>query len=200
MNRPWRIDRPNVVPLPPWLFAPLLPRSYSVVVIDPPWDFTTYSQLRQHKAASAHYDVMTTEEIMALPVRRLCQDDCLVLVWATAPMLTHALACMSAWRIVYKSNMVWRKVTASGKVRMGLGFWARTMHEQILIGTVGKPSKIKTMPSVFDGIAREHSRKPDEFYRIVETHAAGHRRADIFARETRTGWDAFGDEAGKYDV
>jgi N6-adenosine-specific RNA methylase IME4 len=183
----------------PWFFAPLLPRSYSVVLIDPPWNYKTWSETRQTKAAAEQYDIMTTAQIMALPVRRLCQDDSLVLVCATAPMLPHALACMESWRVAYKSNLVWRKVTATGKVRRGLGFWARTMHEQILIGTVGKPRKLSAFPSLFDGIAREHSRKPDELYALIEKHAYGRRRADVFSRETRAGWDAFGNEAGKYD-
>lgn len=183
----------------PWFFAPLLPRSYSVVLIDPPWHWQSWSDTNQVKATSEQYDVMSLEQIMALPVRRLCQDDCLVLVCATAPMLPHALACMESWHVAYKSNLVWRKVTMRGKVRMGLGFWARTMHEQVLIGTVGKPRKVSTFPSLFDGIAREHSRKPDELYALIERHAYGRRRADVFSRETRTGWDAFGNEAGKYD-
>lgn len=193
--RPFQIVRPRPAA---WPFAPLMPRAYSVIVIDPPWHWESWSDVRQDKATSKQYDVMSTDDIKALPVRLLCDDDCLVLVWATAPMLPQAMACMAAWRVAYKSNMVWRKVTATGKPRMGLGFWARTMHEQVLIGTVGKPRKIKTFPSIFDGIAREHSRKPDEFYALVDQCAAG-RRADVFSRENRPGWECFGDEAGKYD-
>jgi MT-A70 len=91
----------------------------------------------------------------------------------------------------------WRKVTRNGKVRMGCGFWARTMHEPVLLGTVGKPPKF-TLPSCFDGIAREHSRKPDEFYRMITERTPDLRRADLFAREKREGWDAWGDEFEKF--
>jgi len=150
------------------------------MAIDPPWRYRTWSETNQDKAASKHYNLMLTEDIAALPVRRLCQDDALVLVWATAPMLPHALSCMAAWGVAYQSNMVWRKVTVNGKVRMGLGFWARTMHEQVLIGTVGKPRKIKAFPSIFDGVAREHSRKPDEFYALVNKQAPKTPKADVF--------------------
>jgi N6-adenosine-specific RNA methylase IME4 len=188
-----------IVPLPPFFFAPLLPRSFSIVVIDPPWQYETYSDLGQDKSAQAQYDVMTLDEIKALNVRRLCQDDAVVFCCATAPMLPHALACLEAWHVKYKSNLVWRKVTKSGKIRMGCGFWARTMHEHILIGTVGKPKKI-TFPSMFDGVARQHSRKPEEMYRLIEALTPGRRRADIFSRESRPGWYAFGNETGKYDA
>lgn len=198
-HRPWRVLRSPGV-LVPWFFEGLSPRSYSIVCIDPPWRFRTWSETNQDKAASKHYDLMLTEDIAKLPVRRLCQDDALVLVWATAPMLTHALACMAAWGVTYRSNIVWRKVTVNGKIRMGLGFWARSMHEQVLIGTVGKPRQIKALPSIFDGIAREHSRKPDEFYALVDRHIPHGRRADVFSRESRAGWDAFGNEAQKYDA
>ncbi|WP_334493696.1 MT-A70 family methyltransferase [Bradyrhizobium sp. AZCC 1614] len=113
-------------------------------------------------------------------------------------MLPDALACLEAWRVRYKSNIVWRKVTRRGKLRMGCGFWTRPMHEQVLIGTIGKPPLI-TFPSIFDGIARQHSRKPDELYQMIADRTPGWRRADIFSRETRHGWHAWGSEAGKYD-
>jgi N6-adenosine-specific RNA methylase IME4 len=71
------------------------------------------------------------------------------------------------------------------------------MHEPVLLGTAGKPPKF-TMPSCFDGIAREHSRKPDEFYRMITDRTSDLRRADVFAREKREGWDTWGDEVEKF--
>jgi N6-adenosine-specific RNA methylase IME4 len=105
---------------------------------------------------------------------------------------------MSAWGFTYKSQMVWRKTTQAGKVRMGTGYWARSMHEPVLIGSIGKPPKFSAFPSLFDGIAREHSRKPEEFYGLVQKHTSGLRRADVFSRQNREGWDSFGDETGKF--
>jgi N6-adenosine-specific RNA methylase IME4 len=73
------------------------------------------------------------------------------------------------------------------------------MHEPVLFGTVGKPRKFTpALPSCFDGIAREHSRKPEEFYRMITDRTPGLRRADLFAREKREGWDAWGDEVEKF--
>ena len=182
-----------------WPFHPLVPLSYEVLSIDPPWRFRTWSETNQQKSASRHYDLMRIEEIKALPVRDLAQGDCLLLLWCTAPMLPEALDCMSAWGFKYKSNMIWRKVTINGKSKMGTGYWARSMHEQVLIGAIGKPRKFSAFPSLFDGIAREHSRKPEEYYQLVEKHTTGVRRADVFSRESRPGWDSFGNEAGKFD-
>lgn len=182
-----------------WPFAPLIPMSYDVLSIDPPWRFRTWSETNQAKSASRHYDLMMIEDIKALPVGQLAQGDCLLLLWATAPMLPQAFDCMKAWGFTYKSNMVWRKVTESGKSRMGTGYWARSMHEQVLIGSLGKPRKFSAFPSIFDGVAREHSRKPEQYYRLVEKHTSGLRRADVFSRESRPDWAAFGSEVGKFD-
>ena len=168
-------------------------------MIDPPWPFKTWSQAGEGKSPSAHYRVMMLAEIMALSVRGLLKDNAVVLLWATGAMLAQAIAVMQAWGITYKTELAWRKVTRTGKVRMGCGFWARTMHEPILLGTVGKPGKF-TMPSCFDGIAREHSRKPDEFYHMITDRTPGLRRADLFAREKREGWDGWGDEVGKFST
>jgi N6-adenosine-specific RNA methylase IME4 len=179
-------------------FHPLAAHSYDVVVVDPPWHFKTWSPAGQtNKSASKQYRVMTLADIKALPVRQLLKDDAVALLWATGAMLTQAVAVMQAWGIIFKTEIAWRKVTRNGKVRMGCGFWARTMHEPILLGTVGKPAKF-TLPSCFDGIAREHSRKPDEFYQMITERTPDLRRADLFAREERKGWDCWGDEVGKF--
>ena len=180
-------------------FDPLAAYSYDLVVIDPPWPFATWSPAGQGKSASKHYRIMTLADIMALPVRQLLKDNAVILLWTTGAMLAQAVAVMEAWGITFKTELAWRKVRRNGKVRMGCGFWARTMHEPILLGTVGKPRKFTlALPSSFDGIAREHSRKPDQFYQMITDRTPGLRRADLFAREKREGWDAWGDEVEKF--
>lgn len=182
-----------------WPFGTLAPLSYDVIVCDPPWPFDLYSNKGNHKSAAAQYGVMSLPEIAALPVGMLAQRDCLLFLWATAPQLLAASEIMRQWGFPYRTNLVWRKTTARGRVRMGTGYWARTMHEQVLLGVLGKPRKLSAFPSLFDGIAREHSRKPDEFYRLVTKHTLGLRRADLFSRESRPGFEPWGNEAGKFD-
>lgn len=182
------------------VFNQLTPLSFDVIVADPPWSFQTWSDNGQEKGAASQYDVMSTDDIKGLPVGDLAQRDAVLLLWATSPMLPVAIDVMRAWGFKYKSEMIWRKVTPAGKVRMGTGYWCRSMHEPILIGTIGKPSKVRAFPSIFDGIAREHSRKPDEFFDIVERHTAGMRRLELFSRQSRLGWETWGNERTKFDV
>ena len=180
-------------------FAELSPLSFDLIVADPPWRFRTWGEHNQTKSASRHYDLMTTDDIKELPVGGLAQRDCLLMLWATGAMLPQALDVMEAWGFKYKSLMAWRKMTPNGKVRMGTGYWTRSMHEPILIGTLGTPTKVSGFPSIFDGIAREHSRKPDEFFDLVEKHTTGLRRLELFSRESRPNWTAWGNEVGKMD-
>lgn len=181
-----------------WPFDPLPPLSFDVICADPPWRFRTWSETNQAKSASRHYDLMTTEDIMALPVGRLAQRDCILLLWTTGAMQPQAFEVMKAWGFTYKSQMIWRKTTPSGKVRMGTGYWARSMHEPVLIGCMGKPGKFSAFPSIFDGIAREHSRKPEELFRLVDKHCVGMRKAELFSRQRREGWDSWGNETEKF--
>lgn len=181
------------------VFDNLTPLSFDVIVADPPWRFETWSDNGQRKGAAHQYDVMSLDDIKSLPVCNLAQRDAVLLLWATAPMLPDAIEVMRAWGFNYKSEMVWRKITLNHKVRMGTGYWCRSMHESILIGTIGKPSKVRAFPSIFDGVAREHSRKPDEFFDIVDRHTAGLRRLELFSRQSRPGWETWGHERTKFD-
>ncbi|BAQ18335.1 MT-A70 family methyltransferase [Methyloceanibacter caenitepidi] len=172
---------------------------YELIVADPPWDFENYSEAGTGKGADPHYSVMSLAEIKALPVGDLARGDCLLLLWATGCMLPLALQVMESWGFTYKSEIVWRKTTVNGKVRIGTGYRVRTMHEPVLVGTMGNPHH-KPFPSLIDGLAREHSRKPDEFYEAIDRccPSLGF-RADLFARTRRPGFDSWGDEVGKFD-
>ena len=184
-----------------WLFDPLPPLSYDVIVADPPWDFTNYSDAGTGKGADPHYNVMSLADIATLPVGQLARGDCLLLLWtcgwAIAEGQAHTVA--RSWNFRPVSEVVWIKRTINQKHRVGTGYRVRTMHEPILVCTIGRP-KHKALPSVFDGLAREHSRKPDELYEIVRGRTEGMRRADLFSRETRVGFDGWGNEHGKFDA
>lgn len=184
----------------PWPFGDLNPLTYEVIVCDPPWDFANYSDKGTLKGADPHYDVMPLAQILALPVGMLARGDAMLLLWGTAPMLPQQIEVMRCWGFAYKTHLIWRKTTARGKVRVGTGYVARSMHEIVLVGTIGQPRLIGAFPSLFDGIAREHSRKPDEFYELVGMRTVGARRADLFSRQRRSGFDAWGREADKFEA
>lgn len=184
-----------------WPFGDLRPLAYDVFSADPPWQFRTWSDKGQEKSAEKHYRTMTIEEIKALPVGVLARGDAVLLLWTTgwAMATGQAQAVATAWGFVPVTELVWRKTTVNRKVRVGPGYRARTMHEPVLLCVMGNP-RHKAFPSLFDGLAREHSRKPEEFYAMVERHtpmATG--RLDLFSRQQRPGWDQWGDETGKFE-
>lgn len=178
-----------------WFFEPLNPFGYDVVVVDPPTTFDLYSDKGSEKSAGAHYDLMSWDELERLPVGHLARANAVLLLWACAPTLPKSLRLMEAWGARYKTELVWRKVTRSGKPRMGTGYRARTMHESVLVGVFGDERQIHdAFPSVFDGVARAHSQKPIEFYKMVQFKTAGMDRCDLFARERHSGFDGWGNE------
>ncbi len=185
-------------PAPPWPFDQPFRRDFNLCVVDPPWVFQHRSPKGWGKSAEGQYKTMPTAAIAALPIGDMAAADCLLLLWITAPRLPDGLLCLESWGFTYKSNMIWRKVSKNGKPLMGTGHRVRTMHEQVLVGTIGNP-KHKPFPSVFDGLRREHSRKPDRLFSLVEEKCPGlKRRADVFARSLRPGWVCYGDELEKF--
>jgi N6-adenosine-specific RNA methylase IME4 len=173
---------------------------YDTIVIDPPWDFVNYSAKGTIKGADPHYQVQSLEWIKALPIGQLARTPAICLLWATAPMLPEALACLKLWGFEYKSKIEWRKMTPNGKVRVGTGYRVRTMSEPILLGAMGEQTHA-AFPSIFDGIAKEHSRKPDEFFEMVrECTPEAYARVDLFSRESRPGFVGWGNERGKFDA
>lgn len=166
----------------------------------PPWDFALYSEAGEGKSAKAHYATMSLDAIGALRVGDLARGDCLLLLWCcewVPPIERQRL--LDAWGFTCKTALMWRRMTPAGMVRMGPGYRARTMHEPVLVATMGNP-RHQAFPSCFDGVAREHSRKREEFYALVDARFSGAVKADLFSRQTRPEWDGWGNEAGKFSA
>lgn len=181
-----------------WPFADLSMFGYDVIVADPPWDFELYSEKGNTKSASRHYGTLPLAKLMDFPVGQLAQRDCLLLLWCCEWMPpSQREALLGAWGFTYKTTIIWQKLTVNGRQKMGPGYRARTMHEPCIVATLGNP-KHKPLLSLFGGEAREHSRKPEEFYRMVEQATPRAARADLFARTQRPGWEAWGNEVGKF--
>ena len=181
-----------------WPFNPLEIGEYDLVMIDPPWTFSLYSKKGEEKSAQAQYKCMSMDAIRALPVAGLGKPDALFLLWATAPLLDQCIDTGKAWGLTYKSMTNWRKITKHGKVGFGTGFVFRCASEPLLAFTRGNPKTTRSTRTVFDGRVREHSRKPEEAYEMAEKLMPGARRADVFSRQKRPGWENFGDEADKF--
>jgi N6-adenosine-specific RNA methylase IME4 len=184
-----------------WPFDPLSPFCADLVAIDPPSDYENYSKKGESKGPRGQYECMSDEEIAGLPVGDLMGANSWLFLWGTAPKLPTNIQWMQRWGVEYCTFVVWRKVFKSGKPAMGCGYVARTMAEIVLIGKVGRPKRRKPIEGLFDGVRREHSRKPEEFYQRVDAFAPTHyRKADIFSRQSRPGWITWGKEATKFDA
>ena len=171
-------------------------RTFPVIYADPPWKFKAYSDVTgMDRAADNHYPTMDLEAIKALPVP--AGADAALLLWATAPMLVEALEVMAAWGFTYKSQIVWTKD------RIGTGYWARNMHEILLIGTKGSipaPPPGARPHSAVQAQVGAHSRKPDVFYDIIEAMFPGLPKLELFARRQREGWHSHGQEVAAMEV
>lgn len=184
-----------------WPLAPLEPGAYSLICADPPWRFSVYSRKTGlKKSADTHYDTMTLDELKALPVAGLAAKDCLLWLWCTSPMLKIGLDVMDAWGFRYTTQGQWTKRTKHGKLAFGTGFCLRSASEPFVIGKRGNPKTTRVVRNLIEGPLREHSRKPDEAYREAERLMPNARRADLFAREARNGWESWGFEKDKFST
>lgn len=185
--------------MPQWCFGSLQPYSYRFLMADCPWRFELYSEKGEAKSAQSHYATMTTQDICALPVSDLAASDAVLFLWATWPMLDDARKVMAAWRFRYVSGGVWLKTTKNGKDGFGTGYRLRSACEPWLLGIVGEPETSRSHRNLIRGRAREHSRKPEEAYAWAESYLPDARRAELFSRTHREGWEAWGNEAGKFN-
>ena len=180
-------------------------RKFATVLADPPWRF----QNRTGKMAPEHrrlsrYGTMTLDEIMALPVAEAVRDTAHLYLWVPNALLPEGLRVLSAWGFEYKSNLVWHKVRKDGgSDGRGVGFYFRNVTELVLFGVRGKNARTlapgRRQVNLLATQKREHSRKPDEFYDIVESCSPGP-YLEVFARGTREGWTAWGDQSEEYDI
>lgn len=174
-------------------FVGLRCNHYAVILADPPWRFQVYSEATgSSRAASNHYAVMDLADIQSLPVANLAARDSALFLWTTAPFLQKAFAVIAAWDFKYSTNLVWTKD------KLGTGYWCRSQHEHLLIGRRGNfraPKPADRPSSVIQAPRREHSRKPDEVYSIIEQAYPELAKIELFARHARPGWTAWGDEA-----
>ena len=175
-------------------------KRYNVILADPPWRFKLYSAKGVNKkSANGQYDTMTLNDLKALPVADIAAKDCCLFMWATFPMLREAFEVMDAWGFSYKSGGAWPKTTKNGKDAFGTGYIFRSAAEVFLVGTKGhvKPMNRSTR-NVLHGVVREHSRKPDEQYPFIENLFGGE-RIELFARQSRQGWDCWGNDTEHFN-
>ena len=175
-------------------------RKFATVLADPPWRFEN----RTGKVAPEHrrlsrYGTMDIDSISSLPVAAIAAPTAHLYLWVPNALLPEGLRVMSAWGFQYKSNIVWRKIRKDGgSDGRGVGFYFRNVTEVVLFGVRGKNARTlqpgRTQVNYLETRKREHSRKPDEIYPIIEACSPGP-RLELFARGVRPGWTVWGNEA-----
>lgn len=181
-----------------WPWGDLAPSSFGLIMADPPWHFDLYSARGEEKSPQAQYRTMSIDQIARLPVGELAARDCLLWLWATAPMIDQQIGIAARWGFTFKTSGVWVKTTRHGKLGFGTGYVLRNCHEPFVIATRGSPRTTRAVRSVIMAESREHSRKPDAAFLAAEELVPDVARLELFSREARRGWDAWGDEAGKF--
>jgi N6-adenosine-specific RNA methylase IME4 len=181
-------------------------KKYSIIYADPPWTFKTYSPKgKEKKSPELHYSCMDIDDIYHLPIQEISNENCILFLWVTNPLLQEGLQCIKEWGFTYKTvGFTWyKKNKIANSFFFGLGYWTRANVELCLLATKGNPSRInKGISQVLDvyeteqllSPIRDHSRKPDEIRDRIVSLCGDIPRIELFARERSEGWDSWGNE------
>ncbi len=175
-------------------------RKFSTILADPPWQF----QNRTGKVAPEHkrlarYPTLSLEDIKDIPVESVLAERAHLYLWVPNALIYEGLEVMKSWGFKYKTNLIWYKVRKDGGPdRRGVGFYFRNVTEMVLFGVRGKNIRTlkpgRTQENIIVQRKREHSRKPDEQYKIIESCSWGP-YLEMFARGKRSGWHCWGNQA-----
>ena len=175
-------------------------RRFSTILADPPWRFEnrTGKMAPEHRRL-ARYETMTLDDICGLPVEGVAADTAHLYMWTPNALLPEALQVMQAWGFSYKSNLIWHKIRKDGgSDGRGVGFYFRNVTEIILFGVRGKNARTlapgRRQVNMIETRKREHSRKPDEQYELIEACSPGP-YLELFARGERAQWNVWGNQA-----
>jgi N6-adenosine-specific RNA methylase IME4 len=175
-------------------------RRFGTILADPPWQFrnSTGKVAPEHRRLR-RYGTMKLADIKSLPVQKAGKDTAHLYLWVPNALLAEGLDVMRGWGFTYKSNIVWHKVRKDGgSDGRGVGFYFRNVTELVLFGVRGKNARTlapgRRQINFIVSRKREHSRKPDEIYPLIEACSHGP-YLDLFARGTRPGWTTWGNQA-----
>lgn len=175
------------------------PGPYDIILADPPWLYDD-----QANRARPPYSCMTQQQLRHLHIP--AKEQSVLLMWATGPKMVEALELIEAWGFVYKTVLfVWNKTSANGNACVGLGHYTRPSCEFLLVATRGQRPFITkwivnhSVRQLLNAQRREHSRKPDEIFTLLQTlFVPGLEKLEMFAREPRPGWDAWGNQTDHF--
>lgn len=170
---------------------PEMAGKYRVIYADPPWKYGDPFVIEGYKvSAEQHYPVMSIDELCSLPVKEISEDNAVLFMWVTSPLLEECFRVIRSWGFEYKTSFVW------DKVRHNMGHYNSARHEFLLICVRGSctPDNPKLIDSVQTIERTEHSVKPEEFREIIDTLYTHGKRIELFARRPVDGWEVWGNE------
>lgn len=184
---------------------------YKVIYADCPWLYDNAGIQRSRGMARSAYECMPIEEIKALPVASIADNDCLLFLWATMPKLREALEVIEAWSFKYVTcAFVWIKLNPSVKnalffqqkdIYSGLGHWVNGNAELVLLGRKGKPTRVaKNVKQIIIEPRGRHSEKPEEVRRRIDQLTGAAKKIELFARKQVLGWTTLGNALDNRDI
>lgn len=166
--------------------------SYETLVVDPPWLYRNINTGGSMiSGSSSKYPVLTNEQVKDLPIKHISKKDAILFLWITTPKKYEIATSgiLEAWGFSYKTTVYWRKIMS-----LGMGFWFRGQVEECWLCIKGKvPSFRLQQPNIIQSKVRNHSQKPEEFWKLIEP-IVKYPAIELFAREYRERWDSFGNE------
>jgi N6-adenosine-specific RNA methylase IME4 len=171
-----------------------------VLLVDPPWHYRTFSDRGQGRSPSQHYATLDPRELAELPVSAIAAPDCWLFLWIPSAHLPDGLRVAEAWGFRFSGRaFAWLKPTAAGGFHIGLGKTTRKQVEDVWLFQRGSPRILAhDVSELIIAPRREHSRKPDQAYQLIERLCAGP-FVELFARQQFPGWVCVGDEPNKFE-
>ena len=175
-------------------------KKYQVIYADPPWNYNckkpTASKGGAHgdgysSGVNYYYKTMTTKQIKELPVKNICEKNCLLFIWSTNPFLPEAIEIIKLWGFKYKTTITWHKKSCKG-----MGYWFRGHTEHLLFAIKGNVKAFRSLEHNIKELPVErHSKKPEEFRVMIDNVTFNFKnKIELFARQKVAGWDSWGDE------
>jgi len=177
-------------------------RKYNIIYADPAWEYVKLNFYQKKGVNNKVYDRMKIEDIKALKVGEIAEDNSLLFLWVTNPMLKKGLEVMEAWGFEFTTiAFVWVKTYRNGKAITGMGRYTRSCVELCLLGKKGigvKREDTNVLQIVYSNL-QNHSKKPEEIRDRIAKLCGDVKRIELFAREKKEGWDVWGNEV-KSDI
>lgn len=185
-----------------WLYGLAHGMKAACILADPPWAFRTFGgdNCTPHRSAEDHYITTPTAKLAELPVSDMAAKDCALFMWVVDSHFPDAIDLAAAWGFEFKTcAFVWVKSKLGGWPHVGMGYWTRKQTEQCWLFTKGSPKRLsKGVEQIIHCPRGAHSAKPERQYELIEALIGGP-YLELFARTTRAGWSAWGNEVGIRD-